>query len=135
MREREMAQMLKQAEQIKVDEQRMLDAKKVRATAMITEHIAEELAKIDALERRYNQLYWQSTGKARTRYGKLLYLQRVEWCIDRRCQLLGVDAPKRMAFEGANGGPIKVDNIRERVVSKLAGMFAREAASGVNKRV
>jgi hypothetical protein len=31
MREREMAQMLKQADQIKVDEQRMLDAKKVRA--------------------------------------------------------------------------------------------------------
>lgn len=108
---------------------------KVRASAMITEHIAEELAKIDALERRYNQLYWKSTGKTGTRYGKLLYLQRVEWCVDRRCQLLGVDAPKRMAFEGAGGGPIKIDNVRERVVSKLAGMFARNQASGINKPI
>jgi hypothetical protein len=31
MREREMQQMLKQAEQLKQDEQRMLEAKKVRA--------------------------------------------------------------------------------------------------------
>jgi hypothetical protein len=106
---------------------------KVRATAMITEHVAEELAKIDSLERRYNQLYEKSTGKTRTRYGKLLYLQRVEWCIDRRCQLLGVDAPKRMAFEGAGGGPIKIDNVRERVVSKLAGMFTREKSAGLTK--
>ncbi len=37
MREREMQQMIKQAEQLKADEHRMLEAKKVRAQAMIAE--------------------------------------------------------------------------------------------------
>jgi hypothetical protein len=106
---------------------------KKRSTVLINEHIAEEIAKIDSLERRYNQLYEKSTGKNRTRYGKLQYLQRVEWCIDRRINLLGIDAPKRMAFEGPNGGPIKLDNVRERFASKIAGMSAREQAAGTHK--
>ena len=37
MREREMQQMLKQAELLKLDEQKMIEAKKVRAQAMIAE--------------------------------------------------------------------------------------------------
>lgn len=106
---------------------------KKRSTALITEHLSEELAKIDALERLYNRLYEKSKGKKQTQYGNLQYLQRVEWCIDRRIQLLGLDAPKRMAFEGAGGGPIKIDNVRERVISKLIGMFARDQAAGIIK--
>ena len=51
MREREMAQMLKQAEQIKVDEQRMLDAKKVRATAMIAEVEDANQSRLDGFAR------------------------------------------------------------------------------------
>jgi hypothetical protein len=108
---------------------------KQRSSALISEHLAEELAKIDGLERRYNQLYEKSTGKNGTRYGDIKYLLRVEWCIDRRCLLLGVDSPKRLWLEGVNGGPIETKDVRERFVSKITGMFTREQAAGTDKPV
>jgi fumarylacetoacetate (FAA) hydrolase family protein len=52
MREREMLQMLKQAEQVKLDEQRMLEAKKARAQAMIAE---VEVANKRAIEVKENR--------------------------------------------------------------------------------
>lgn len=77
-----------------------------------------ELAKIDTLEREYYREWERSKlSKAKTQTekseskgktkqsakivkedvnGDPRYLQGVQWCIDRRCQLLGLDAPKKM---------------------------------------
>lgn len=78
---------------------------------------AKELAKIDILEREYWH-GWERSRQAKTKtqsekketrgkaqqsarmmkedmLGDPRYLQGVQWCIDRRCQLLGLDAPKR----------------------------------------
>lgn len=88
---------------------------------------AQELAKIDDLEREY----WgawdaskdkfeattteQSNGKMaqtkakihrETRTGDLRYLLGVQWCIERRCKLLGLDAPTKQEISGRGGGPI-----------------------------
>lgn len=52
MREREMQQMLKQAEQVKLDEHRMLEAKKTRALAMIAEVEESNKRAIEVKEQR-----------------------------------------------------------------------------------
>lgn len=78
---------------------------------------AQELAKIDNLEREYWRAWERSktekkhsekertegeTSKEVTRVqkweliGDHRFLEGVQWCINRRCELLGLDAPKRM---------------------------------------
>lgn len=34
------------------------------------------------------------------------FLQGVQWCIDRRCKILGIDAPQKLEHTGAGGGPL-----------------------------
>lgn len=41
------------------------------------------------------------------RDGNPMFLQGVEWCIKRRCAILGLDAPKRTELSGPDGGPIE----------------------------
>lgn len=78
---------------------------------------AQELAKIDNLEREY----WKAWERSKTEkkhsekektegvqlkevtrvekwelIGDHRFLEGVQWCINRRCELLGLDAPKRM---------------------------------------
>lgn len=79
------------------------------------ERIAEELAKIDNLEREYWDAWERSTGRASavTRErggapelpmsaaaarskGNPGFLVGVQWCIDRRIKLLGIDAPVKV---------------------------------------
>lgn len=87
---------------------------------------AEQLAKIDELERTYweawkNSLTRQVTisekreGKAdesralirrESRDGNPSFLEGVFRCIDRRCKLLGLDAPSRLEHSGPGGAPI-----------------------------
>lgn len=91
---------------------------KQAALHSLDEAKAKELAKIDELEREY-WLEWraskvekQSTlteqvdgGKGgrrkaqirkEERLGNAAYLTGVQWCIDKRCKLLGLDAPDRL---------------------------------------
>ena len=74
---------------------------------------AEELAKIDRLEREYWEAWHASlapeqmtqtkektddvetTSRTRTQSGDARYLQGIQWCINRRIELFGLDAPKR----------------------------------------
>jgi hypothetical protein len=87
----------------------------IARTAMkIDQKKAEELAKIDRLEQEY-WMAWQESrkefkantvrkaeGKAKTaevsqhtenRYGDARFLQGIAWCISKRCEILGLNAP------------------------------------------
>lgn len=88
---------------------------------------AEQLAKIDELERTYWEAWQKSLVRemrssrkkegagagsealvrTETRDGNHAYLEGVRWCIERRCKLLGLNAPDRYEHTGAGGGPIK----------------------------
>jgi len=41
-------------------------------------------------------------------FGDPRYLERISWCIERRCKLLGLDAPEKRELSGKDGGPILV---------------------------
>jgi hypothetical protein len=85
---------------------------------------ANELAKIDALEREYWR-GWERSRQSKTvskskkeeskrkskqsaelvkeeQVGDPRFLQGIEQCINRRCQLLGLDAPKRLSISPQN---------------------------------
>jgi predicted transcriptional regulator len=82
-----------------------------------------ELAKIDRLEREYWVAWERSIGKSlrvtvkgkgtedkATQMEKTTttddlngdprYLAGIQWCIDRRCKILGIDAPEKMEHKG-----------------------------------
>jgi len=63
-------------------------------------HRAEELAKIDNLEVEYWKS-WESVGS--TDRIAPQYLAGVMTCIDRRCKLLGIDAPLKVAPTDVSG--------------------------------
>ncbi len=61
------------------------------------------------------------------------WLAGVQWCIERRIVLLGIEAPKKVELAGAEGGPIRVEDgmpeevferafavLKERIVSEVA---------------
>jgi hypothetical protein len=96
------------------------------------EAVGIELAKLDALEREYwqgwerSQREWQGTRTTKTevddgksakqaevrkeqRDGSQAFLDGVMKCITRRCELLGLDAPKRMIHSGDEDAPIRVE--------------------------
>lgn len=103
---------------------------KAQSVAAYDEHVAEQLAKIDAVEREAWAAWAKSKephtitnsssregGKAagymasvRTidRIGNPVFLQGVLTCIERRCKLLGLDKPEKREHSGPNGGPVQV---------------------------
>lgn len=88
---------------------------------------ADELAKIDLLEVTYWQQFeasqepvikrktakkvdgktTEATQEVSLGTGDPRFLQGVQWCIDRRCKLLGLDAPAKNEVTGKGGGPIQ----------------------------
>lgn len=99
------------------------------ALVKLDEAKAQELAKVDRLEREYWDAWARSCEDAETQRiegtpprgegdrptaarlittrkgqaGDPRFLQGVQWCIERRCKILGIDAPQRAEF-----GPIRV---------------------------
>jgi hypothetical protein len=87
---------------------------KERASSNFNAHVDEALAKIDRLELEYWSAWDRSVGKVTTeretlkgddieistttenKAGDPRFLDGVAWCIERRCRLLGTDAPKRI---------------------------------------
>lgn len=84
---------------------------------------AEQIAKIDDLERTYHEAWRQSQRPVNTltttigRFdskavrtvtspGDVRYLQGVMRCIDMRCRFLGLDAPRKLELTGARGAPL-----------------------------
>ena len=97
----------------------------------VDEAKARELARIDELERTY-WLEWEAskhdkeatatkkvkagegserleaTVRKEQRLGDPRYLAGVQWCITRRCEIMGIDAPKRSEWGGKDGTPIPI---------------------------
>ena len=106
------------------------------ALVNLDEKKALELARIDQLERKYWQAWEESRqaretttsstekigageGTARTsplrqkaamrkeaRDGNPAFLEGVQWCINKRCVILGLDAPKKGILSGEQGQPL-----------------------------
>lgn len=63
------------------------------------------------------------------------WLAGVQWCIERRIALLGIEAPRKVELAGADGGPIKVedggmpDEVFERAFGVLKERILAEAAT------
>lgn len=96
-----------------------------------------ELARVDGLELEYWEAWERSCEEAvktttkriqgaesardeasvqkEQRLGDPRYLAGVQWCIERRCKLLGLDAPSKSEFTGKDGGPVEHKMIVERV--------------------
>lgn len=81
---------------------------------------AEELKKVDNLERIHWEAWEKSCKDRPMRKGKEKYdpsmydgrdgnskhLDGVKWCINKRCEILGLDKPKKLALTDPDGGPI-----------------------------
>lgn len=94
--------------------------------ATFEEKVEEELAKVDNLEREY----WQAWEKSKSDYSKKSikkkgsaekptslervdtevitmgdprFLAGIQWCINKRCEILGLDAPKKLEHSGHIG--------------------------------
>lgn len=85
-----------------------------------------ELERIDVLEREYWEAWIKSqeprkiasrkisndgtveTQSSEVRNGDPRYLAGIQWCIEQRCKILGVEAPKRTELTGADGKPIPI---------------------------
>ena len=91
---------------------------KEKSIQLIDERKAEELAKVDQLERTYWEAWLRSCQyqemstmlndklitvlvplEQATPMGDIKYLNGIQWCIDRRCKMLGVDAPQKVEGE------------------------------------
>ena len=104
---------------IKALQQAWLDS----ALVDFNEAKARELAKVDQLEREYWQAWARScedaetvtqkavktgeeerkeaTKTAKGQAGDPRFLSGVQWCINKRCEILGIDAPQRHEVSGA----------------------------------
>lgn len=100
-----------------------------RSINHIDQKKAIELAKLDQLELTYWDA-WERSGepfkstteeeggrygpktieKTEERVGDPRFLDGILRCIERRCAIIGIDAPKRQEHSGLNGGPIETRN-------------------------
>lgn len=90
---------------------------------------AIELAKIDAVELEYWTAWKRSTEDKEITYsersekgskegerregqsGNPAFLDGILKCIERRCKLLGLDAPEKKEITGKNGGPVAITEV------------------------
>jgi len=119
------------------------------AERKIDERKAEELARIDRLEREYWDAWERSKLDAESsvtekiegrdvrlkaqmrkegQTGDPRYLAGVQWCIQARREILGIDAPKKSDIT-SGGQPIKSNDGHDRAISSLADAL-REIVSG-----
>jgi predicted transcriptional regulator len=114
-------------------------------TMNLDEAKGRELARLDELERTFWNA-WEASKMERTksrqetdgskkdgkltvkkastekeqRDGNPAFLAGVLSCIDRRCKLLGLDAPTKSELTGKDGGPIRTENTQKPDLSKLS---------------
>lgn len=96
-----------------------------QTTLDLDEAKQRELARIDTLERTYWDA-WRLSKEERTKTrtsskgqdksasiekesltGNPAYLAGVQWCIEQRCKLLGLNAPTRTEVTGKDGSPVE----------------------------
>lgn len=116
------------AKTVFVDVQRLLVEYRKRHIVETELARATELTRIARLETTYWDAWERSAGKKGA--GNPAYLQGVQWCIDRRCKILGIDAPLKTEQTGSftvripDDWPISADDV------KAAQDRVRELASG-----
>lgn len=108
---------------------------------------ARELGKVDRLEREYWEAWQRSrkdkeatltekidaTASSRTKaqirkegqVGDPRFLAGAQWCIERRCKLLGLDAPQRREITGADGGDLSIV-IKDKIETALDKIYGEE---------
>lgn len=124
---------------------------KANASADIDEAIGKELAKLDRLEEQAWESYLKSVTTTQTHNGTQSrpgqkkgerakkstsqnvtvtesagdprFLNIVENCIERRCRIIGIDAPGKVEVTGKNGGPIEYKDKSNMAISALADML------------
>jgi len=100
----------------------------------VDEHRSTELARINRLELEYwnaweaskadkeSTLAEKTTGtdtrtkavkRSEGQVGNPSFLAGVERCIERRCKLLGLDAPTKQEISGAGGGSINIEYVND----------------------
>ena len=112
------------------------------------EAVAKELAKVDNLERVYWEGWERSQKEALTRSSKIAngtiertrkleekvgnpqFLQGVQWCIDKRCKLLDLDAPDRLQINWEDTLP---EGVTPNEVTQQFGELMRLAANATDK--
>lgn len=140
---------------------------KRHAIESIDKHKANELAKINRMEREA-WTAWRKSKKAReistartkkTRRGgeseamlrkeqtagETEYMKIVQWCINKRCELLGLDAPKKIAPTTPDGkeplpanvtiisyGEPPPDDLPEPIRERISGRSILESTNGTN---
>lgn len=130
-----------------------------RSINNIDQKKAIELAKIDKLELEYWDAWVRSgeqfkskvtkgrgvgdTGrvveqiiKNEDRVGDPRFLDGVMSCIERRCKLLGLDAPTRGEYSGPGGGPLQIEDVslsNEERLARIAALFDAARARGVGQ--
>ena len=59
------------------------------------------------------------------------FLTGVQWCIERRCKIIGIDAPLKQEHGGIGGGPIQIEDVnetRQRLLESIQRSVARDDA-------
>lgn len=127
------------------------------ASADIDERIGQELAKLDQLEAQAWESYFKSQKVVEKGQGKRKsppakkgqkpkesessfvkqiesagdprFLNIVENCIERRCRILGIDAPGKIELTGKDGGPIEYKDKSNMAISALAEMLKKSGVA------
>jgi hypothetical protein len=126
----------------------LIEEWKADAKSDIDAFIAHELARISLLEDTYWQAWQRSTENKEVEASKVIegkdgqrmeaqtrsegqagdprFLQGVQWCIERRCKLLGLDEPERFK------GEIKVDDTLtdDQRAARIAAILAKAQQRG-----
>ena len=119
----------------------------------INEAKARELAKVDRLEREYWQAWQESRGQQESstsetvegtggqkrarvqvrqedRAGDPRFLTGVQWCIERRCKILGMDAPLRQVVTGQVYTQQTAQELSDAELMAIAALGAVEHQAG-----
>jgi len=107
----------------------------------IDELKAQELAKINTIEREAWRAWERSIGKSErtlaekrtgdnfgersqiireTLIGDPRFLEKIQWCINKRCEILGLNAPAKLEHTGKDGRPIEMEARAVHDLSKLS---------------
>mgnify|MGYP000930301741 CR=1 FL=1 len=83
------------------------------------EAIALDLERLDAM---------LAVSYRAARGGDLAAMDRVLKILERRAKLLGLDAPTRSEVTGADGGPVAIEDVRARLIARIAALTAARPA-------
>lgn len=83
---------------------------------LIDEHITEQLARIDEYEamcyreyeesRRLRKVKQRGKDQFQIKDGNFDWMTGIQWAIQQRCKILGINQPQRIEATGANGSPL-----------------------------